>query len=221
MKVVVPLSGGADSAALVAWNCLQGREVFPLFIDYGQISRDHELRAARAVTTWQRRKGWGYCHRLERRKLALSGATRSAALGQRVASSATDASFVQGRNVYLITVAATYAVDVGAQQVHVGFHQPYVGGTMPDQTSSFVAAMNRLLKVAFEARRVPFVVAPFIGGSKTPILRVLGAAEFPVDRLWTCYTAAEKACGACSSCTALGMAMAEAGLLKTVGKRVL
>lgn len=105
--------------------------------------------------------------------------------------------YVPNRNMTMLSLAAAYALSIGANKVfygaHAGDHAIY-----PDCRPEFLKQINTLLHIAnYEPVTV---IAPYLGMSKTDILQRGIQMGLNYSHTWTCYNGRDKACGKCGSC---------------------
>ena len=201
-KAVVLLSGGLDSATVLAMAQAQGFDCYALSLDYGQ--RHHaELAAARRVAAALGVK--------EHKVLPLSlDAIGGSALTDRsievpeAASEGIPVTYVPARNTVFLALALGWAEVLGATDLFVGVNAVDYSG-YPDCRPAFIEAFERLANLATKAgvEGDRFKVhAPLIEMSKSEIIR--SGTELGVDYALTvsCYQADEDgvACGVCDSC---------------------
>ena len=201
-KAVVLLSGGLDSATVLAMAQARGFDCYALSLDYGQ--RHHaELAAARRVAAALGVK--------EHKVLPLSlDAIGGSALTDRsievpeAASEGIPVTYVPARNTVFLALALGWAEVLGATDLFVGVNAVDYSG-YPDCRPAFIEAFERLANLATKAgvEGDRFKVhAPLIEMSKSEI--VLAGTELGVDYALTvsCYQADEDgvACGVCDSC---------------------
>ena len=201
-KAVVLLSGGLDSATVLAMAQARGFVCYALSLDYGQ--RHHaELAAARRVAATLGVK--------EHKVLPLSlDAIGGSALTDRAievpeaASEGIPVTYVPARNTVFLALALGWAEVLGATDLFVGVNAVDYSG-YPDCRPAFIEAFERLANLAtragVEGDRFK-VHAPLIEMSKAEI--ILAGTELGVDYALTvsCYQADEDgvACGVCDSC---------------------
>ncbi len=104
---------------------------------------------------------------------------------------------VPGRNMIFISVLSGLAWTWGMNEVWMGIH----GGDhaiYPDCRPEFFWRMSRAVLLGTD-RRVK-LVAPFLHGNKTLIIRAGLKLEVPYDLTRTCYKDQVIACGRCGSC---------------------
>lgn len=113
-KVVLLYSGGIDSTAVGLLLRQQGKEVFPLYIDYGQSAKDAEAHIT-AVAPEQ----LGFSNTFTVKTDILNQLTKSKLLG-RDAIDDSDA-WVPGRNTLFMVIAGIYSQQINADGIAVGY----------------------------------------------------------------------------------------------------
>lgn len=201
-RAVVLLSGGLDSATVLALAREQGFECFALSVDYGQ--RHHaELAAAQRVA----RELGAQEHRIIH--IDLTGFGGSALTDNNIAvpekeSSGIPLTYVPARNTIMLSLALAWAEVLKAQDIFFGVNAVDYSGypdCRPEYVESFERMANLATKVAVEGKPLT-LHAPLLHLSKAEIIRE--GARLGVDYRLTvsCYQADEagRACGRCDSC---------------------
>ena len=213
-KAVVLLSGGLDSATVLALARQQGYACYALSIDYGQ--RHHaELAAAQRVAQALGAR--------EQRviKVDLKSFGGSALTDARIAvplhaSAGIPLTYVPARNSIILSLALAWAEVLQAQHIFIGVNAVDYSG-YPDCRPEFIEAFERMAnvatKAAIEGRKLS-VHAPLLQLSKADIV-ILGTKS-GVDYSLTvsCYQADSegRACGQCDSCRLRRAGFEKAGL---------
>jgi len=201
-RAVVLLSGGLDSATVLAMARAQGFECFALSVDYGQ--RHHaELAAAKRVAqTLGARE-----HRVV--SIDLTGFGGSALTDSSIAvpehaSSGIPITYVPARNTIMLSLALAWAEVLHAQDIFFGVNAVDYSG-YPDCRPEYVASFERMANLATQAavEGKPLTLhAPLLHLTKAEIIRQ--GVRLGVDYALTvsCYQADEqgRACGRCDSC---------------------
>ncbi len=217
---VVLLSGGLDSATVLALARSQGYVCHALSVEYGQRHRA-ELVAAEQVA-----KALGAAsHRTIRVDLGSIGgsALTDSAIDVPVASSATahvaagiPVTYVPARNTVLLALAMAQAEVLGAGQVFIGVNAVDYSG-YPDCRAEFIAKFQELAQLATrQGVQGAFlqIETPLLTLSKADI--ILQGMQLGVDYALTvsCYqaNAAGEACGHCDSCRIRSAGFAAAGV---------
>lgn len=212
---IVLVSGGLDSATVLALAREQGFRTYALSLNYGQ--RHHaELDAALRVATAL----GAQAHEIIDLDLSRFGGS---ALTDPALDVPTDGArrgipvtYVPARNTVMLSIALSWAEALGAQHIFYGANAVDYSG-YPDCRPEFVAAFERLANLAtkagMEGRRMQ-VHAPIIALRKADIIRE--GLRLGVDYATTvsCYQADAqgRACGLCDACRIRAQGFADAGV---------
>ena len=213
-RAVVLVSGGLDSATVLAIARSEGWTCHALSVDYGQRHRS-ELDAAAVVA----RALGAVEHRVARVDLGVFGGSALTDRSIAVPTSPTagiPVTYVPARNTVLLALALAHAEVVGADAIFTGANAVDYSGypdCRPEYLAAFEAMANLATKRAVEGS--PIVVrSPIVQLSKAGIVR--RGHELGVDFALTvsCYDADEqgRACGRCDSCRLRREGFAAAGL---------
>ena len=201
---VVLLSGGLDSATVLAMARSQGYRCHALSVDYGQRSQA-ELQAARRVAA-----ALGAAeHRVVRIDLGGFGGSALTDAAIDVPTAGVQAgvipvTYVPARNTVLLSLALGWAEVLEAQHIFFGANAVDYSG-YPDCRPAFIRAFESLANVAtkmgIEGHRIS-VHAPLIDLSKADIIRAGAALGVDYALTVTCYQADDEglACGVCDAC---------------------
>jgi 7-cyano-7-deazaguanine synthase len=213
-RAVVLLSGGLDSATVLAVARDEGLECHALSLDYGQ--RHHaELDAARRVAA---RLG-ATAHRIMRLDMGVYGGSALTDASIAVPESPTQGipvTYVPARNTIMLALALGWAEVLDADAIYIGVNALDYSG-YPDCRPAFVEAFQALAdlatKRALDGHPIR-IKAPLIDLSKADIIRM--GARLGVDYGLTvsCYQASESglACGRCDSCRLRRQGFEQAGI---------
>jgi len=201
-RAVVLLSGGLDSATVLAMARASGLECFALSVAYGQ-RHAAELTAASAVAHQLGARE----HRVMHVDLADIGGSALTDLSLAVpttSSAGIPITYVPARNTIMLSLALAWAEVLKAGEIHIGVNAVDYSG-YPDCRPQFVAAFEELAQLATKAAvegAALRVKAPLIKMSKAEIVRE--GVRLGVDYSLTvsCYQAdtTGAACGLCDSC---------------------
>ncbi|MFT4047126.1 MAG: 7-cyano-7-deazaguanine synthase QueC [Solimonas sp.] len=213
-KAVILLSGGLDSATVLAMARAQDYECYALAVSYGQ-RHAAELAAAQRVAD-----ALGAA-RLQTMHVNLDVVGGSALTDRRIAVPQAPAdgipvTYVPARNTLFLALALGWAEVLGAQDLFIGVNAVDYSG-YPDCRPAFIRAFEALANVATKAgvEGKGFKVhAPLLTMSKADIIRE--GTRLGVDYALTvsCYQAddAGRACGRCDSCRLRSAGFTEAGV---------
>jgi len=218
-KAVVLLSGGLDSATVLAIAAARRFEPYALSFHYGQ-RHAWELECARKVVSSQHAKD----HRIAQIDLrAFGGSALTADIGVPRGRSLEEMSgeipitYVPARNTIFLSFALAWAEVLGSSDIFIGVNALDYSG-YPDCRPEFIEAFERLANLAtkagVEGKQKLKIHTPLISLSKAEIIRT--GLELGVDYSLTssCYdpSAAGKPCGACDSCLLCQKGFRENGL---------
>ena len=213
-RAVVLLSGGLDSATVLALARARGYDCHALSVHYGQ-RHGAELDAATRIAAAQ-----GACeHRVMGVDLAGIGGSALTDHSIPVPTEPTagiPVTYVPARNTLLLSLALGFAEVRGATDIFIGVNAVDYSG-YPDCRPEFIAAFARLAALATRAGvgggRLE-IQAPLIEMSKADIIRAGIALGVDYAMTVSCYQAdAEgRACGACDSCRIRAQGFAALGL---------
>lgn len=201
-RAVVLLSGGLDSATVLAMARAQGFECYALSVDYGQ--RHHaELAAAQRVA----RALGAHEHRVI--NIDLTGFGGSALTDASIAvpehaSSGIPLTYVPARNTIMLSLALAWAEVLQSQDIFFGVNAVDYSG-YPDCRPEYVDAFERMANLATKAaiEGKPLTLhAPLLHLSKAEIIRQGVRLGVDYGLTVSCYQADEegRACGRCDSC---------------------
>lgn len=200
---VVLLSGGLDSATVLAIAREQGLRCHALSVDYGQRHRA-ELHAAARVA-----KALG-AHEHRTLRIDLAGIGGSALTDANIAVPESPqigipVTYVPARNTVMLSFALGWAEVLEAPKIFIGVNAVDYSG-YPDCRPVFVAAFERVANLATKAGvegTVAFkVVAPLIDLTKAQIVQRGVALGVDYSLTVSCYQAGDdgRACGSCDAC---------------------
>lgn len=213
-RAVVLLSGGLDSATVLAIARGQGFDCYALSVAYGQ-RHLAELDAAVRVARSQNASGHQTMH-VDLDTVGGSALTDRSIAVPESPSVGIPITYVPARNTLFLSLALGWAEVLGASDLFIGVNAVDYSG-YPDCRPEFIEAFERLATLATRAgvEGKPFRVhAPLLHLSKADIVR--RGTELGVDFSQTvsCYSAdAEgRACGRCDSCRLRADGFAVAGI---------
>jgi 7-cyano-7-deazaguanine synthase len=213
-RAVVLVSGGLDSATVLAIARSQGLECYALSVDYGQRHRAELVAAARLASALGARE-----HRTMRIDLGGIGGsalTDSSIAVPEVAQIGIPITYVPARNTVMLSLALGWAEVLAASQIHIGVNAVDYSG-YPDCRPAFIAAFERVANLAtkagVEGTTAFRIVAPLVELTKAQIIKRGLALGVDFGLTVSCYQADEegRACGRCDSCRLRREGFAAAG----------
>jgi 7-cyano-7-deazaguanine synthase len=201
-RAVVLLSGGLDSATVLALAHRGGYECYALSVAYGQRHGAELDAAARVAGALGVRE-----HRVMQVDLAGIGGSALTDPALAVPESPTQGipiTYVPARNTMMLALALGWAEVLGATSIHVGVNAVDYSG-YPDCRPEFIAAFEALAAHATRAGvegRPLKIQAPLIAWTKAAIIQAGHQLGVDYSLTVSCYQADAygRACGKCDSC---------------------
>jgi 7-cyano-7-deazaguanine synthase len=213
-RAVVLVSGGLDSATVLAMARAEGWACHALSVDYGQRHRA-ELDAARAVAAALGASE----HRIAHVDLGVFGGSALTDPAIAVPTSPTagiPVTYVPARNTVLLALALAHAEVVEADAIFTGANAVDYSG-YPDCRPEYLAAFESMANLA--TRRAvegsPIAVrSPIVRMGKADIIRRGHALGVDFSLTVSCYEADPQglACGRCDACRIRRDGFAAAGM---------
>lgn len=212
-NAVVLVSGGMDSAVVLAMARAQGFTPYALSVQYGQ-RHTSELDAAARVAT----ELGAAAHKVvnvDLRSIGGSALTDDIDVPE-AGGDGIPVTYVPARNTIMLSVALGWAEVLGAADIFCGVNAVDYSG-YPDCRPEFIAAFQALANLATKAGVEGAgirVYAPLQFMSKADIVREGVALGVDFGSTVSCYNAdaAGKACGHCDACRLRAAGFADAGV---------
>lgn len=213
-RAVVLLSGGMDSATVLAIARAEGHECHCLTVDYGQRHQAELAAAARVASTLGAAN-----HRIIELDLASFGGSaltdRSIAVPE-APSGGIPVTYVPARNTIFLALALAWAEVLAARDIWFGANAVDYSGypdCRPDYMRAFENLANLATKAAVEGARLE-LHTPIISLSKADIIRRGTALGVDYAQTVSCYQATGDglACGRCDACRLRRAGFAAAGM---------
>ncbi len=221
-SAVVLLSGGLDSATVLAMARASGMTCHTLAFDYGQRHR-HELTAATRVAA-ALGAATHRTMRIDLRDIGGSALTAAIDVPKHRSASAMAAdipiTYVPSRNIIFLSMASALAEVLGAGAIFLGVNAIDYSG-YPDCRPEFIEAFQRVLHVGTKAGaegRPIRIHAPILHMTKARIIREGTRLGVDYGLTHSCYDPVDLgggdvlACGACDSCQLRREGFAAAGV---------
>ncbi len=201
-NAVVLVSGGLDSATVLAMAQAEGYQCHTLSFDYGQ-RHSAELSAAERVA----RDLGAASHKVVRLDLGSIGGSALTDSNIDVPEQETDGipvTYVPARNTVFLSIALGWAEVLEASAIFIGVNAVDYSG-YPDCRPEYIAAFQVLANLATRAGvegKSLQIRTPLIDLSKSDIIRAGLALGVDYSKTVSCYQASDDglACGRCDSC---------------------
>ena len=201
-KAVVLVSGGLDSATVLAMAKSQGFRCFTLSFDYGQRHRAELVAAQKIAAAYP-----DVVHKVVTLNLDSIGGSALTDKDIAVPESPTEGipvTYVPARNTIFLSIALGWAEVLEASRIFIGVNAVDYSG-YPDCRPEFIEAFTQLANVATKVGvegGVMQICAPLSALSKADIIRAGVALGVDYIATVSCYQADAlgRACGRCDSC---------------------
>ncbi len=201
-NIIVLLSGGMDSATLLWLAKKEFTDVYAISFDYGQKHRI-ELEFAKKLAQEANVKKHFIVEVPH-----LKGIEGSALTDENVEVPSEDypnqppITTVPMRNLNFLAIAASFADVYEIENIGIGIHS--VDSPYPDCRAEFASAAEAAINassimVAKKKNRIR-VYTPFLGMTKTDVLKLGLELGVPYEKTYSCYKGAQPPCGECATC---------------------
>ncbi len=213
-RAVILVSGGLDSATVLAMARDQGYACYTLSFDYGQRHRAELLASERVSAALGDVE-----HKVV--KLNLDSIGGSALTDAAIAvpeseSEGIPVTYVPARNTVFLSIALGWAEVLGAQDIFIGVNAVDYSG-YPDCRPAYIEAFETMANLAtragVEGRKLN-IHAPLMQMGKDDIVRAGIALGVDYSLTVSCYQAADdgSACGKCDACRLRRQGFLDAGV---------
>lgn len=219
MKAVVLLSGGQDSTTCLFWALAKYNEVHAVIVDYGQkhnIEIDSAIKIANSAGVSHQVIDLNFFKQIGNSALLdPSKDVSETHEGNR----ALPASFVPGRNLIFITVAAMVAYKIGANRIVTGVCQTDYSG-YPDCRSDTIKALNKAVVLGMEFPIAVNTPLMYLNKKQTVELAIsLPGCMKAMEYSHTCYNGKWPPCLKCPSCVLRAKGFMEANVEDPIMER--
>lgn len=215
-KAVILLSGGLDSATVLAIAKSEGYECHTISFDYGQRHRA-ELDFAAALAKQQ----GAASHRVVQVDMSRIGGSALTDSSIAVPVDGVDktqipVTYVPARNTVFLSYALALAEVLGANDIFIGVNAVDYSG-YPDCRPEFIEAFEKMAnlatKVGVEGQHLS-IRTPLIAMTKAEIIQTGTRLGVDYSLTVSCYQADSdgRACGVCDSCRLRKQGFADAGI---------
>lgn len=199
-NALVVFSGGQDSTTCLFWAKKMFKEVSALTFIYGQ-KHIQEVEAARHIAEIAGVK-WDVMDVSFISKLGRNSLTDSSMeMDQEQPVGGVPNTFVPGRNLFFLSIAAVYARERGINHMVTGVGETDFSG-YPDCRDAFIKSLNVTLNLAMDEQFVIHTPLMWIDKAKTwAMADELGVLDLVRTETLTCYNGIKgDGCGHCPAC---------------------
>ena len=199
-NALVVFSGGQDSTTCLFWAKKMFKEVEALTFVYGQ-KHIQEVEAARHIAEIAGVK-WDVMDVSFISKLGRNSLTDSSMeMDQEQPVGGVPNTFVPGRNLFFLSIAAVYARERGINHMVTGVGETDFSG-YPDCRDAFIKSLNVTINLAMDEQFVIHTPLMWIDKAKTwAMADELGVLDLVRKETLTCYNGIKgDGCGHCPAC---------------------
>jgi 7-cyano-7-deazaguanine synthase len=199
-NALVVFSGGQDSSTCLFWAKKTFSKVFAICFDYGQkhaAEIEQAKKIAEIAETPIRIMQIPFIKQLSYNALT----NFSVEMDAEKPTNSLPNTFVPGRNLFFLTIAAVYAREIDVKNIVTGVSQTDFSG-YPDCRDSFIRSLNVTLNLAMEEEFVIHTPLMWLDKAQTwQLADELGVFELIYKYSLTCYNGiVGNGCGECPSC---------------------
>ncbi|MCK9423765.1 MAG: 7-cyano-7-deazaguanine synthase [Bacteroidales bacterium] len=188
MKLVTLVSGGIDSTLMSVLAKDQNFELYPLFVDYGQLGSKLEWEAC------------VYNHNKHKLPSPMKMSVRG--FGNLIHSGLTDKklriredAFLPGRNTLFLLAASSYAYQVQSKNIAIGLLTDQFK-LFPDQSKEFIEAAEKFISMEMDYEIK--ILTPLMEFNKAEVIEL--AKSKNINKTYSCHSGNIEPCGICISC---------------------
>ena len=209
-SVCLLISGGLDSAVLMADLLRAGNTVWPIYVRFGFSWEESELAHTRrfiAAIAEERLRG---LHVFGCRESGLyEGHWAVTGEGVPAADSHDEAVYLPGRNVLLLAIASAFCARHAVGCIALGTLD---GNPFADATGEFFAAYAKAVSLGLGLEPSIEIAAPYAKTRKVDLVR--RAAGLPLEWTFSCLRPVDEThCGRCNKCEERRRAFRAAGVV--------
>ena len=214
-RAVVLLSGGLDSATVLAIAKAQGYDCYTMSFDYGQRHRA-ELNASMALSASMGAVEHKVIH-IDLTAIGGSALTDKSIAVPETLEEGIPVTYVPARNTVFLSIALGWAEVLNAEAIFVGVNAVDYSGypdCRPEYIAAFETMANLATKTGVEGQRLR-IETPLIDLSKQAIIEQGIKLGVDYSQTVSCYQADEqgRACGQCDSCRFRKQGFEQAGIV--------
>ena len=200
-KALIVFSGGQDSTTCLFWAKKHFKKVYALCFRYGQkhvVEVDMARNIAEKAGVPFEVKDVSFISELSS---GCSLTDSNIKMDEERIGVAPPNTFVPGRNLFFLSIAAVYAREHGIMNIVTGVSQTDFSG-YPDCRDSFICSLNVSLNLAMEEQFVIHTPLMWIDKAETwKLADELGVFDIVRNETLTCYNGIKgDGCGECPAC---------------------
>lgn len=194
-KIVILFSGGIDSTVLLYKYLTEGYDVYPLYINYGQITYEGESTAIRNILSDINISSRLFTLDVKSiKKIGVGSLIEEYPKSKMSKKEWFKSEFFPNRNLILLSLAADYCYKIGGRYVAIGL----VGiDSYADTSSEFITGINNIFKITIPTISV---IAPYVGMERKILIDDGIKLKVPFKKTFSCNSLGKHHCLICNSC---------------------
>ena len=200
-KALVVFSGGQDSTTCLYWAKQRFKEIHAICFSYGQ-KHSQEVEVARGIAAKANVPFMVFdAHYISRLSTQCSLTNTAIEMDKEKPAEALPNTFVPGRNLFFMSMAAVYAREHDIMNLVTGVSETDFSG-YPDCHDAFMRSLNVTLNLAMDEQFVIHTPLMWLNKCQTWALAdQLGVFDLVRNETLTCYNGIKgDGCGECPSC---------------------
>lgn len=213
-NIIILLSGGMDSATLLWLAKKEFKKIYTISFDYGQ-KHNIELKFAKELSELAKVEKHFIVEIPHLKNLEGNALTdENLEIPSENYPDDPPITTVPMRNLTFLSIAAAFADIYEIENIGIGIHS--VDSPYPDCRAEFASAVEAAINassimVAKKKNRIR-VYTPFLGKTKTDILKLGLELGVPYEKTYSCYKGTIPPCGECATCLQRKEAFESVGL---------
>ncbi len=208
-KAVIVMSGGQDSTTCLIWAKKKFTKIYGITFDYGQ---RHAIELEKAQIIAKKEKIPLKTHKIRLfKELTVNSLIDKKLAIKEAGKNSPPNTFVDGRNLIFLSIAAIYAKQLKIKDIITGVCQTDFSG-YPDCRREFIDSLEKTLALAMDFKFKIHTPLMYLTKKETVLMMKKYKKLNLLKHTHTCYTGKEPACGKCPACRLRLKGFNEAGI---------
>ncbi|MBQ9071930.1 MAG: 7-cyano-7-deazaguanine synthase [Bacilli bacterium] len=195
-SVILTLSGGLDSATVLALAAKQQKEINVITVNYGQKNWEKELQNVKKLCEFYNVKELKIIDNTWLGEMGGSAITDENILLKSIDD---DKIYVPFRNTLILSACVAWAETIDCNLIYTGSIDGNSEDICPDNTPKYYKLFNDLVREA--TKKNIKIIAPLLDFNKKEVLTIAVELGVPLEHTWSCVTSNLYPCGKCFSCS--------------------
>jgi 7-cyano-7-deazaguanine synthase len=208
-KVILLYSGGVDSTVLLHYLLFQNYEVFPLYIDYGQVTFNGEIKAININLPDYLKERLYVLHLQNIKEIGMGSLIGNYPKEIYSKEEWYNNEFFPNRNLIFLSLAASYGYKIGSRKVAIGVVGEH---SYSDTTLTFLKYAKKVIGVSLSSEFE--IIAPYSEKPRTVVIEDAHKFSVSLEQTFSCNSLGDRHCLLCTSCYEREQALEYAKMLK-------